>query len=64
VFLSLLFWAFLATYLMHLLGRHLLSGSDFTIGTILGVATVGSFLTVGTTLLFPWLTRRRQATAK
>ncbi len=40
------------------LGRHLISGADFAIGTVVGVATVGTFLTVGPTVLFPWLTRR------
>jgi len=39
-------------------GRHLISGADFAIGTVVGVATVGTFLTVGPTVLFPWLTRR------
>ena len=38
---------------------HLISRADFTIGTSVGVATVGMFLTVGPTVLFPWLTRRR-----
>ena len=42
------------------LGPHLISGADFAIGTAVGVATVGAFLTVGPTVLFPRLTRRRQ----
>ena len=37
----------------------LISGTDFAIGTIVGVATVGAFLTVGPTVLFPRLTRHR-----
>jgi hypothetical protein len=41
-------------------GGGLVSGSDFTIGTVVGVATVGAFLTVGPTVLFPRLTRHRQ----
>jgi hypothetical protein len=42
------------------LSHQLLSGRDFAIGTTLGVTTVGTFLTVGPTWLFPRLTRRRQ----
>jgi hypothetical protein len=38
---------------------HLVSGTDFAIGTIVGVATVGIFLTVGPTVLFPRLARHR-----
>jgi hypothetical protein len=41
-------------------GPHLITGADFAIGTIVGVATVGAFLTVGPTLLFPGPARRRQ----
>ena len=41
------------------LGRHLVSGADVAIGTAIGVVTVGAFLTVGPTVLFPWLARRR-----
>jgi hypothetical protein len=41
------------------LGRDLITGADFVIGTILGVLTVGAFLTVGPTILFPRLTRSR-----
>src|SRR6266702_7835837 len=33
------------------LGPHLLAGTDFAIGTGVGVATVGAFLTVGPTIL-------------
>jgi len=40
-------------------GPHLVTGADFAIGTIVGVATVGAFLTVGPTLLFPRLMRSR-----
>jgi hypothetical protein len=43
-------------------GGHLLAGSDFAIGTTLGVVTVGAFLTVGPTVLFPRLAQRRRAT--
>ena len=39
------------------LGPHLMTGADFVIGTLVGVATVGAFLTVGPTFLFPRLTR-------
>jgi len=41
-------------------GRDLMTGADFAIGTVVGVATVGTFLTIGPTVLFPWLTRRRR----
>jgi hypothetical protein len=41
------------------LGPHLIAGADFAIGTVVGVATVGAFLTVGPTVLFPRLTRPR-----
>jgi hypothetical protein len=37
----------------------LISGTDFAIGTTVGVVTVGVFLTVGPTVLFPRLTRHR-----
>jgi hypothetical protein len=39
--------------------RHLMTGADFAIGMMVGVATVGAFLIVGPTLLFPRLTRQR-----
>ncbi len=39
--------------------EHLLSESDFAIGTAVGIATVGLFLTVGPTVLFPRLMRER-----
>ena len=42
----------------HGLGRGLISSSDFAIGTIAGVLTVGTFLTVGPTWLFPKIMRR------
>lgn len=42
------------------LGRHLISGTDFTIGTVLGVAIVGGFLTVGPTWLFPKIMPHRR----
>src|SRR6266699_6904676 len=41
------------------LGPHLISGFDFAIGTVVGIATLGAFLTVGPTALFPRLTRPR-----
>jgi hypothetical protein len=39
--------------------RNLVAGADFVIGTTVGVVTVGTFLTVGPTILFPRLARRR-----
>jgi hypothetical protein len=41
------------------LGDNLISRRDFAIGTVVGVATLGAFLTVGPTVLFPRLTRHR-----
>ena len=38
---------------------HLMTGAGFAIATTVGVATVGAFLTVGPTVLFPRLTRHR-----
>jgi len=40
-------------------GGHLISRRDFTIGTLVGIATLGVFLTVGPTVLFPRITRHR-----
>ena len=42
------------------LGGHHVSGADFIIGTIVGVLTIGAFLTVGPTWLFPRLMRARR----
>jgi hypothetical protein len=42
------------------LGDFLISKEDFAIGTVLGVATLGTFLAVGPTVLFPWLMRRNK----
>jgi hypothetical protein len=42
------------------LGGGLITGTDFAIGTVVGVVTIGAFLTVGPTVLFPRLMRRRQ----
>src|SRR5215469_15010557 len=39
------------------LSSHLVTDADFAIGTVVGVATVGAFLTVGPTVLFPRLTK-------
>lgn len=38
----------------------LISGTDFIIGTVVGVITVGMFLTVGPTVLFPRLIHGRE----
>jgi hypothetical protein len=40
--------------------RQLIGTTDFIIGTTLGVLTVGAFLTVGPTWLFPRLMRKHQ----
>ncbi len=42
------------------LGGHLVSGVEFAIGTLLGVVTLGAFLTVGPTVFFPKLTRHHR----
>lgn len=42
------------------LGRHLITNWDFIIGTTVGIATVGLFLTLGPTVLFPRLTRNHR----
>jgi hypothetical protein len=39
---------------------HLISSRDFITGTAVGVATVGAFLTVGPTWLFPRILRYRR----
>jgi hypothetical protein len=39
---------------LHLIGR-----LDFVIGTVLGILTIGAFLSVGPTMLFPALTKHR-----
>jgi hypothetical protein len=36
---------------------HLISRADFAIGTAVGIATIGIFLTIGPTVLFPKLIR-------
>ena len=41
-------------------GGHLIGDADFAIGTVVGVATVGLFLTVGPTLIFPRLMSHRR----
>lgn len=46
------------------LGRHLINSTDFWLGTIIGIVTVGLFLTVGPTLLFPRLMRGRPSNRK
>ena len=38
-------------------GGDLVDAADFEVGTIVGIATIGAFLTVGPTVLFPWLAR-------
>lgn len=44
-------------------GRGLVTNADFAMGTTVGVVTVGVFLTVGPTVLFPRLMRPRQGSA-
>ena len=40
-------------------GGRLVDAADFVIGTIAGIATIGAFLTVGPTVLFPRLAQDR-----
>jgi hypothetical protein len=43
-------------------GRRLMTVADFVVGTIAGIATIGAFLTVGPTVLFPRLAQGRKTT--
>ncbi len=43
--------------------RHLVTVADFAIGTTVGILTVGAFLTVGPTVIFPRLARRHHLLA-
>jgi len=43
-------------------GGRVVDAADFVIGTIAGIATIGAFLTVGPTVLFPRLAERREVT--
>ena len=43
-------------------GGHLVDAADFVVGTLAGIATIGAFLTVGPTVLFPRLAARRRVT--
>jgi hypothetical protein len=42
------------------LSGHLISQKDFAIGTLVGISTLGAFLTVGPTVLFPRMPRNRK----
>ena len=41
------------------LNGHLINRKDFIIGTVVGITTLGAFLTVGPTVLFPRIMRHR-----
>lgn len=56
---SLLYLVIFYLLIKYGIGGHLISREDFAIGTVVGVATLGAFLTVGPTVLFPRLTRHR-----
>jgi hypothetical protein len=45
-------------------GGRMLDPTDCEIGTVVGVATIGAFLTIGPTVLVPWLTGRTVVTAR
>jgi Protein of unknown function with HXXEE motif len=57
---SLLYLVIFYLLIRYGLGGHLVTSTDFTIGTVVGVVTVGAFLTVGPTVLFPRLLRNRR----
>jgi hypothetical protein len=40
----------------------LVDAADFVVGTLIGIATIGAFLTVGPTVVFPRLARGRDVT--
>ena len=44
-------------------GGDLVDAADFEVGTIVGIATIGAFLTVGPTVLFPRLEDRRRVSS-
>jgi hypothetical protein len=56
---SLLYLIIFYLLIKYSVGPNLVTGTDFAIGTIVGVLTVGAFLTVGPTYLFPRLTAAR-----
>ncbi|HWZ19378.1 MAG TPA: HXXEE domain-containing protein [Ktedonobacteraceae bacterium] len=56
---SLLYVIVFYLLIRYAVGPHLITDADFAIGTTLGVVTVGVFLTVGPTVLFPRITRPR-----
>jgi hypothetical protein len=56
---SLLYLVIFYLLIRYGLCEHLISRSDFTIGTGVGIATIGIFLTVGPTILFPRLMQHR-----
>jgi Protein of unknown function with HXXEE motif len=58
---GLLYWIIFYLLIKYGVGPHLITAADFAIGTILGIVTVGAFLTVGPTVLFPRLTRQRRS---
>lgn len=57
---SLLYLAAFYLLIKYGLYGHLISIADFATGTIAGIAILGAFLTVGPTLLFPWIMRQRK----
>jgi len=40
-------------------GGHFISVADFAVGAITGFVTLGAFLTIGPTVLFPWIMKHR-----
>jgi len=52
---SLLYLVIFYLLIRYGVGGRLVDASDFVVGTIAGIATIGAFLTVGPTVLFPRL---------
>jgi hypothetical protein len=55
---SLLYVVIFYVLIRYGVGGRLVSAADFEIGTVAGIATIGAFLTVGPTILFPRLASR------
>jgi hypothetical protein len=56
---SLLYLVIFYLVIRYGVGGGLISNKDFAVGTVTGVVTIGAFLTVGPTVLFPRIMNRR-----
>ena len=59
---SLLYLTIFYLLIRYGVGGRLVDAADVEVGTIVGIATIGAFLTVGPTVLFPRLARRPRVT--